>query len=563
MKSIILAVVIAVAVNGQTTEDGHPTSSLDGKVVNAITGEPLKNLRVTISGRGNTRTALSGPDGEFRAKDLEPGLIQISARSPRFPGLLGVDLGSVSLELKKGEDRSDVIVKVTPAGSISGTLRGDRNEPLQECSVRAEFVTSLRPAPQFGFSALSRQTDDKGEYRIDDLPAGRYFVLANCPESIPVQRPLSKDWNEPQESWLPVFFPDGQERSGATALTVMPSAETSGIDFRLHKTRVGSLRGDVKYSSSANRSSLELRLIPKANGQSENAWPVGQVVSADSVKFHLQYIPPGLYTVLATSLNPGPETFWYASSDVEIRAGHTETAALELRPGITVHGQVISAAGNVANGSAAAEKASVLFKSVDESSDQSRGGQVAEDGTFTVTNLIPGKWTIDLNSLDRDQAVQSITWGGEQVAANEIVVSESQTGPLKIFTDLSAGGSVTGSVGNAAEALRSESETPQPSLKAYAYPTVDGHIDANRTPRQIDMKNGQFRMDHLTPGEYFVLALNGNIRNVRPIADLMASQAEKFFVQDGATQTISVRVLSNEEIFHAALEYLQGSSGQR
>jgi hypothetical protein len=58
-------------------------------------------------------------------------------------------------------------------------------------------------------------TDNKGRYRISGLSADRYFVAAECDESLPVQRPLSKDWAAPRESWLPVFYPDSPDRSGA------------------------------------------------------------------------------------------------------------------------------------------------------------------------------------------------------------------------------------------------------------------------------------------------------------------------------------------------------------
>lgn len=562
MKSAILALLITVLLRSQTPNETHPASSIRGKVINAITGEPLKNMPVTIFGDAFSRTALTGPDGEFVAKDLQPGIVQIRTQYPRFPGILGIDLSSVSMELKKGEDRGDVVVKLTPAGSISGTIRNDQNEPVQECSVGVESITTRRFSPEVGFrNSVETETNDQGEYRIENLPADRYFVLARCSESIPVQRVLSKDWDEPRESWLSVFFPDSQERSGATAVTVTPGNETSGIDFRLRRTRVGSLRGSLKYPASVRPSLLQLSLIPRENNQSEDPWPLGQMIQEDAREFHLQYIPPGLYKLLITPLNFEPATSCYATLDVQIDAGRTQTLSVEMQPGIVVHGELISATDNEANNSTLNERNWVVLSPA-EAQARSHTAQIASDGTFTVNSLTPGKWTVTVGLREQNQIPQSITWGDREIEGNEILISESQTGPLRILVGPRTGGSVVGTLRKVAGAMGSDSELAQHSLKAYLYPVRDGRIDANRTPSQVAVSSGQFHVDHLLPGEYFAFAVNGSVRNVRPIANLMVARAETFFVQDGAAQKITAPVLSSDDIFQAALQYLQGSSNQ-
>ncbi|MBV9502855.1 MAG: carboxypeptidase regulatory-like domain-containing protein [Acidobacteriaceae bacterium] len=559
MKTIALVLATGAMLLSQTPQEDTVSGSIRGRVINAITGEPLKNVPVRISGDKTELTAVSRPDGQFIAENLQPGIIHVSAQSPQFPGMLGINLDSASIALKRGEDRADVVLKLTPGGAISGTVRNDRNEPVQSCSVGADSVMPS-PIPQENEIRSSAHTNDKGEYRID-LAAGRYFVAVKCSESIALKRPLSQDWDEPQESWLPVFYPDNPEPSGRASITVRPSSEASGIDFHLRKTRVGSVRGSIKYPPSAHASLLEAELIPKGSAPNEDHWALSQSIQADSRDLHMQYIPPGLYTLWIVTTSDPPERYLYGSLDVEVESGRTQTVSVEMRPGIVVHGSVVSQIHSENQSHAASEKRSIYFER--ERARASRFAEIQDDETFTVAGLDPGTWSVSLAGPDHSRVVQSIAWGGHEIEGNKIVISADQTRPMRILVGPSNGGVVTGSVQNTAAAAGSDSESFQRPLRAHVYPVRDGQIDPARTPIHVVLRGGQFHADHVSSGEYFAFAIDENIHDVRPIANLLAPQAETFLVQDGATQTVAIPVLSRDQILQAALQYLEGSSGPR
>lgn len=558
MKGVVLALCITALCGSQTQNEAAPTSSIRGKVVDAMTGQPIRNVPVMISGAAPGQTLLSGPNGEFVANDLQPGMIDVSAQTRLPSGILGIDLNAVSLELKRGEDRNDVVVKITPQGSISGTVRDDQNEPVPNCSVQTQPATSSRLSSRINGLTQAQQTNDKGEYRIDDLTADRYFVLVNCPEAIAVQRPLEKDWDEPKESWLSVFYPDGLERSGAVAVTVMPGSEVSGIDFRLRPTAVGSLRGTLKYPPSVHPSmGVMLRLSPKNDEEGDDLWPLEQNRQIQSGAFHLRCIPPGTYALSAITFDSDAKKFSYASLDVQIEAGRTQTVELDMQPGIVIRGEVISAPDKAA---APGERRWVTLTSSKGLPNNSREAQIAQDGAFAITNLIPGKWKVSLDARTNDQTVQSIEFGGQEITGDEILISESRAGPLRITMGSSTGGSVTGTLRDVAAVIGSDSELAQRSLKVYVYPVLNGKIDPDRTPSQTTVRDKQFHVANLPPGEYFAFAVPAHILNVRPIATLMIAQSADFFIQEGASQTIIVPAFSNEMIFQAALQYLQNSA---
>src|ERR1035438_3177825 len=65
-------------------------------------------------------------------------------------------------------------------------------------------------------------TNDKGEYRIDNLAPGRYHVFAHCRVALPAAHPLLPrgDPRTPHETYLPQFYGGGLDPATATRLTV-------------------------------------------------------------------------------------------------------------------------------------------------------------------------------------------------------------------------------------------------------------------------------------------------------------------------------------------------------
>lgn len=536
MKSIvlILAATICLAQSGV---------SIRGRVVNAVTAQPLRSLPVVIYGEGGNLTVLSDANGNFAANNLPPGLTRISCQSKHFPALLGVDLSAVSLDLKAGAQISDLVLKLSPPGTISGTVSNDRKEPVQNCAVMAVPKSSMRTYLRHAWNREAT-TDDRGRYRILGLSADRYFVAVECNESLPVRRPLSQDWAEPRESWLPVFYPDSPERSAAAALRLMPGAEISGIDFALRRTAVGSLHGTLQPA--ARPDLLLLEVIPTGSQSNADFAPPEQYIQPGSATFDIQYILPGTYTLRATVTDNDSRVFSYSSADVNIDSKQTEQVVLATKPALTLHGQFVASADMNATGSPPQETSIVLEQ---KASDQSfaRSANVAEDGSFTLTGLLPGTWTASINSRDK-QSVEAIVLGAHASEGSEIEIRECEVGPLKIVAARAVGGTVT---------VTLEEATPQGPTRVLIYPVLRGAIDPARTLSHLVVSNGSAQLPSLAPGEYFAFAVNDGVRNTRPIANILAARAETFSFQEGASQTIKIRALSTDDILQLALEYLQ------
>lgn len=112
-----------------------PTRSVEGQVVEDLTGEPLEGVQVVLSGGGSMRQAKSGADGRFRFVGVDAGTIQLSAGGTQgfsresMPITLSEDAQtrSVRFRLQRRRERTLEITtsRGTPAASATVFDVGD------------------------------------------------------------------------------------------------------------------------------------------------------------------------------------------------------------------------------------------------------------------------------------------------------------------------------------------------------------------------------------------------------------------------------------------------------
>jgi hypothetical protein len=78
-------------------------------------------------------------------------------------------------------------------------------------------------------------TDDRGRYRVPEIPAGHYYVEAA----------KSGNPNDASPYYARVLFPNASGLAEAQAVNVGPGEEVSGINFALHESTVFSVSGKV------------------------------------------------------------------------------------------------------------------------------------------------------------------------------------------------------------------------------------------------------------------------------------------------------------------------------
>ncbi len=283
--------------------------------------------------------------------------------------------------------------------------------------------------------------------------------------------------------------------------------------------------------------------------------PPDQLVQADSETFDVQYVLPGQYDVRAYSAEYNAGAFAFGSVDVKVDSKQNEPVVVEMNPGLAVRGQLVVVDDTDPSNSPATKGTSIVLESKSGHNAIGRSAQVADDGTFLLSGLFPGRWKVSLRGREK-RYVRAVEMGARQMEGSEVEIAEGDAGPLKIRAGRVGAGTVggvlegAGSGGGAAAAGRGQ-------VRVLLYPVRAGAIDLTRDVGQASVRDGRFQMGSVAPGEYFSLAVDGRMLGPRAIANLMAPRAETFFVEDGVTKNVKVRVLTGEEILEMAMEYLR------
>jgi hypothetical protein len=217
------------------------TAVIRGRVVAAITGDPLRNARVAILGTANTvvRPVLTDGDGRFALTRVPAGAHQITAVKTGYAEARFGAHGSgpaLRVEVAAGTIVNGVDIQLARAGAISGRVVDDAGDPLPNSTVTAERVVRIDGRLDTR-SVATAQTDDLGEYRLFGLPEGRFVVgvtgtgmdsLQNTPGFTDVV-------------WSRTFYPGVPSLAQAQPVTITPGADVPGIDFTSSPTRRPSL----------------------------------------------------------------------------------------------------------------------------------------------------------------------------------------------------------------------------------------------------------------------------------------------------------------------------------
>src|SRR6516225_7901372 len=142
--------------------------SVEGQVVNAVTGEPIRRASVLLmrsdpvpgdTGPPTFYSTQSNSSGQFAMKDIEPGKYRLTvnrngyvfftygARGPMQPG--------TTLSLIRQQHMADLALKLTPQAVITGRILDDEGEPVANARVALQSYRYINGRKQLTSSPLS------------------------------------------------------------------------------------------------------------------------------------------------------------------------------------------------------------------------------------------------------------------------------------------------------------------------------------------------------------------------------------------------------------------------
>lgn len=395
-------------------------ASVEGSVLDAVTREPVKKASVMLNGLVSL-SAVTDASGHFAFRLLPAGPYTILVHSERYPqsqGPLDADQ-PLTLSLAAEEQKQDIRFSLTPGASVRGHIVDEDGSPMRGCSVNGmqfhDNIGTGRTLQQFGFS----QSDDKGEYRISNLPRGRYYIQARCNQTVPLPHAFlrrTSNMDVPALAYAPQFYAGAADPVLAAKVEASPGADISGIDFQMAPARGVTVRGRVGSAPDRN---IQLTLAPQD--------PVGRELRSQSARlnastgeFRIPNVLPGTYELVATAADEGRT--WFGKVSVEVGTTPPEPIVLLLAAAPAIGGS-ISIEGDTAN-----TPANNVRVTMDPLDGRLRMGpqpqaEVRSDGTFIFNSVMPGHWRIVVNGMPG--YVKSVQQGDREVSPWDFEIGPS------------------------------------------------------------------------------------------------------------------------------------------
>ncbi len=589
------------------------TNVLFGRVLDAGSGAPVADAVVTIigffdaSGRAvselprtrevpeasQPRNVITNGNGYYVFRNLPAGRYAIAAMA--F-GYLGNSYPIHIVELNSGDKPVDVAVRLWKYAAISGTVVDERGEPVVGAPVTALRRAMLGGTPILRQSYGQAQTDDRGVYRLAELPPGSYVVgVLAAPTTVPaslaaqidavasdrtaafelrgqlisagalmvttgegvrigdsvLQRPgpvLPPAPDGRMLGYATTFAPGTSNAADATVLTLGSGEERTAVHLSLRIAPTVRVSGVLTRPSGPVKN-FSVQLFPPGAADLSDTEPAGVATAITDAAgaFTFLAITPGQYLV-KTSLVPNWETS--DPGEVPMWATHALTVgeaditglAVAMKPGIRVSGRV-EFKGWTGSAMPSSAYATVMLRPIGAGSWRPSRGRLAADGTFQTGGEPPGRYLVMFQGV-AGWWLEGVSRGGRVIGDDVIELEAADVSGL-VLTMSTKVSKVSGLVADAKGAADTAAD-----VIVFPADTAlwrEGTFNDRRVRLVHTTSAAAFEVPHLAPGEYYIVAIRA-----RPATewqdpsflDQLVAGATKFTLGEGAEHTVQLKTFT-------------------
>jgi hypothetical protein len=543
-------------------------------------GEPVKKALVELiaenQAAGGNHTSLTGADGAFHIDNIAPGryrlfaertgYLEVDKHRPRSDGRL--------LALTAGQELKDVLIRLQAAAVIEGRVTDEDGDPLSEAQVavlRQTFAFGRRHWEQMG----GERTNDLGEFRIANLPAGSYYIsvtpppdlkslieAANAPASDPRNAMNGLPERPVPTSYIMTYYPGTKDRSQAAPIDLHPGDDFPA-NFSLTPSPSVVIRGSV--TNLAPSASALVVLQSKDLNLPQSAAEVKRNGS-----FEIRDVSPGAYTLVATITDRSGTRL--ARQTLQVASANLDGIRLVPQPGGWIHGYLrletktkigrltpakvflsllsadgdddVSSAMPIGAGLAALPQV-IADGSVESGESFAPQTHVKADGSFEWKDVPAGHYYIQFSgdeSVSSDWFLKSVVVAGRDVTDSGFSVNGGSS--VLDLVASSDGAVVDGLVAN----TKSE---PVANAVVVAVPEPRLRSRTDRYYKTVTDQSGRFTLHGVTPGAYTLIAwesVDGEAYYNPEFLNKYAGQGKALHLTEGERTSVQLQAVSWEEV---------------
>jgi Carboxypeptidase regulatory-like domain len=476
---------------------------VEGTVVNKLTGAPVKGAHVIYNKtdaelRGGSSPISTDTDaqGHF-SMQVAAGSYRLWVERSGFARQMYAALSpageGAALTLAPGQQLRQLLFRITPLGAIAGRVFDEDGEPFQGVGIQVLRFSYAGGHRQL-VSVAGATSNDRGEYRVFSLPAGRYLLLAS-PPGAPISRQIEGRGLIPdaQDAYAALYYPGVAEVDSASPVSMPEGGEIDDVDFRLGKVHAVTIRGRVVSPLRLSDGQLQVVLAHNEKNSASYIDRVSAIVDPASGRFEIHGVSPGSYLLVGSQLTAGRVLGGRVPVEVSATA-LPEDVSLALAPAFSIQGAIeIEGAPrgsltNVMVRLTAAEELALGPQPV---------SKTGSDGSIHLSGVTPGIWTLSFDSLPEGTWIKAAAFAGNEMIADEFHVSDGARRPLRIV--LAANGAqISGTVTANGQPCRAT------VVLAPEAPELRGSRQLFRVTNASD--HGTFALKGVRPGTYKLFA---------------------------------------------------------
>lgn len=524
---------------GTTAAPNETKNIVQGRVVQEPGGQGIRKVRVMlIAGVSQTTPmyeAITDQAGQFKVENVEPGEYAVRLERPGYAADAKTKRDK-TVKVVAGQDTKDLVFRMLAAAVISGKIVDVEGDPIPNVDVMAIGSTGVAPTGNAG--ALMRgATNDLGEYRIADLPPGKYIVQANPPKS---QAPSAneKDSTKDRLVYVKTFFPGTLDERQAATVEVS-SGGTAIANFAVLMSHAYRVSGTVAGVGAQGMAQLML-LAKNGQGEEQNL--------AEGGRFDFPNVLPGTYhaQVMMVSFGNGQNPSMKmrtVRTPIEVNGSNVVGLQLQLDADGDVRGRFRVEGEEKINWS----ELNVVLVAVAEGEEEparlqvgfTQPSQVQEDGSFEITNASGGNYQLAVGARSekfRDYYTKSVLLSGREVVDTGFAVNP---GTVLDVVVSAKGAGIEGTVVD-------REGKPAAGASVVTIPASGklGRQDAYQYARADD--SGHFVVRGMNPGEFMVLAfeeLQGDYRTPE-FAKKYEEKGKKVELDEGSKKSVVVMLIT-------------------
>lgn len=600
------------------------TGFISGQVIDSVSRKPVPEAIVTLNGRfasaspaaaagrggGGAFQVISDAQGRFFFGSLPAGSVTVTASKAGYGPVGGsAELSALQLALADSEKLLDARIRLSKLAALSGTLRDAMGDPVVGTDVLVISQSVVNGQTSWQVRGKTR-SDDRGIYRMGNLPAGDYLACACGRDPIPLDPILLTTLgSEPLQmmnvaaralaggseavamdnntrTYPPTFHPNSPTVGRATKVTVAPGEEKTGIDISLEVVRGTRVSGAIAGATGPIAASA-LRLLPAGDGGvTPDMFSLSPILVQPDGRFDFAPVPPGQYRLVVVYRDTGGRGGGPSGAALSLVGGAGRGAPADPAAGATLArgGASIDAPPLWANEllnvpeaglnnlsiplnrpvairgrmqwlGAAPQPTTVMlqrltvpvtpFNNQDPLTSMAVGssGRFAEDATFTVAGVVPGKYILNPLAAPGYPNLKSILAGGQDITDLPLEVTDKDVSDVVItFVDTAlARLTVTTNAAATTPPFDDAWLFVFPADRKY-WPNVSS---ARRRFRAAPFSSkGSQTVDGLPGGDYFIVAGAGaDFQNWQDVSHLeaLSRRAQRLTLVDGDKRSIEVR----------------------